>query len=284
MNPTSCCAQCGSTEIINVPGVQGEQGNDGTDGADGKNAYSITLADFIVPPVGNTVTDVVIADTDWMVVGQIVFVEGAGAFEVAAVTDSTHANLTYLDYSININSGLTITAGAGITPSGNQITVSGITALTDNTTGIASDTLAAGAGVQTLAFYIDAATIANGDLLTNYVPGYKFKILKFDARCAKPVTTGAKASNINLEIGTTDLTGGVIALAGTYILGAAQAGSVVSGANEGNQTDSISIEASATTAFTEGAFWLILEIQNMDTADAFASIADKINDTLTALL
>lgn len=167
-------------------------------------------------------------------------------------------------------------------------------ALTDSTTGSAGATLAAGAGCSTLVFYVDAADLANGDVLTTYVPGYKFKILKFDARCAKPVTTGAKAATLNMEIQTTDLTGGVIALSGTYAQGAAQAGSAVTAANTGSATDSFSIEASAVTTFVEGAFWLVVQIQNMDTADAFASlsaehtkiVADDLDNrqTITAII
>lgn len=151
------------------------------------------------------------------------------------------------------------------------------TALTDSTTGAVGATLAAGAGVYTLAFYIDAATIADGDLLTTYVPGHKFKILKFDARCAKAVTTGAKASTLNLEIETTNVTGGAVALSGTYALGAAQAGTAITAANTGTSAQSFSIEASSTTTFVEGAFWLLVSIQNMDTADALAALADGVN-------
>lgn len=282
-SPSSCCTPCcDETQIVNVPGISGADGIPGTDGTDGVNAYSVTTADFVVPALSGAVS-VGIANTSWLVVGQIIYIQNAGAFEVDSITDSTHAILTYLPYSININSGNTISAGAGVSPSGNQITVSGITSFTDATGGVASDTLAAGVGKTTLSFYIEAASIANGDLLTEYVPGYKFKILKFDARCAKTVSTGAKAANLNLEIGTTNLTGGVIALSGTYAIGAAQAGTTISGANTGSETDSISIEASSTTAFVEGAFWLILSIANMDTVDAVASLADKTNDLLAAL-
>lgn len=145
-------------------------------------------------------------------------------------------------------------------------------AITDNTTGSAGSTAAAGAGVSTVVFYVDAADLANGDVLTTWTPGYKFKVLAFDAFCAKPVTTGAKAATLNLEIGTTDLTGGVISLSGTYAQGAAQAGTAVTAANTGSNSATISVEASSVTTFVEGAFWLVVKIQNMDTADALASL------------
>lgn len=146
-------------------------------------------------------------------------------------------------------------------------------AITDNSTGAASSTVAAGAGVSTVVFAINAPAITgNVDVLTTWTPGYKFKILAFDAFCSAAVTTGGKAASLNLEIGTTDVTGGVIALSGTYALGATQAGTAITAANTGAANATISIEATGVTAFTEGAFWLIVKIQNMDTADAIASL------------
>lgn len=43
----------------------------------------------------------------------------------------------------------------------------------------------------------------------------------------------------------------------------------------GSATEKLSIEAASVTAFAEGAFWLIVSIQNMDTADAIASLAAR---------
>lgn len=254
-------------------------------GQDGLDATTVTTANFTVPGKGNpTVPPIVVANSDWATIGQNVFIEGAGYFLLTAKPDSQHMTLTYLNIAANTNAGLLIGAGAQISPAGpSQLTGALPTAITDNSTGTQSNTIAAGAGVQTLAFYIEAATIANGDLLTDYVPGFKFKILKFDARCSKPVTTGAKAATLNLEINSTNITGGVISLAGTYVLGAAQAGTAVTALNTGSATDAFSIEASAVTPFTEGAFWLIIELQNMDTADAAASLAKHVNDLITAL-
>ncbi len=284
--PSNCCqSACADVEVISVPGVEGEEGLPGTDGTDGVSAFTLTTAEFDVPAVSATV-EITVVTNAWMAVGEVIFIPGAGYFEVVSKSGATAVTILYLDYAVNTETGETISVGALVTPSGVQGPPAAATlptALTDNSTGTASDTIAAGVGVQMLAFFIDAAMIADGDLLTTYVPGYRFKILKFDARCAAPVTTGAKASNLNLEIGTTNVTGGVIALAGLYAQGAAQAGTAITAANVGTALESFSIEASATTTFIEGSFWLIVSIQNMDGADAFASIADKINDILVAL-
>lgn len=280
--PNSCCQPCcPETEYVQVPGLEGDPGTDGEPGTDGVNAFTVTTANFQVPAISANVS-VAVASSAWATVGQNVFVQGAGYFSVASKANSLEMTLTYLDYSGNTNSGNIINSGATISPAGTQPDFSAITAFTDNSTGTPSNTIAAGVGVTTLAFFMDAASIADGDLLTNYVPGYRFKILKFDARCAVPVSTGAKASTLNLEIGTTNVTGGVISLAGTYAQGAAQAGTAITADNVGANTDSFSIEASSTTTFVEGAFWLIISIQNMDTADAFASLADHVNDVLSA--
>lgn len=123
-------------------------------------------------------------------------------------------------------------------------------------------------GVQMLAFYMPLAEIAaSGDLLTNYVPGYAFKILSVDARVLKPATTAAKLASLNLEIGTTDLTGGVVALtsANATPAGVAVAGTAITAGNVGTASDSFSIEASGVTAFVEGSIQLLVEIQNLDT-------------------
>jgi len=126
-------------------------------------------------------------------------------------------------------------------------------------------------GVQVLAFFFNLADIANGDMLTNYVPGFNFKILSVDWRQCKAVTTGSKLATLNLEIGTTDLTGGTVALtsAACTPAGAAVAGSAITAGNVGTDTDSFSIEASSVTTFVEGNGWLLVEIQNLDTLNEF---------------
>ena len=157
--------------------------------------------------------------------------------------------------------------------------------LTDSTTGSATTTLAAGVGVSQLSFYINLATLTDADQVTTYVPGYKFKILAVDFVTHIPVTTGSKASSINLEIGTTNLTGGVVALTSANCTprGALVNGSAVTASNTGSAAATLSVEAASTTAFAEGSGWLLVTIQNMDTADAFASLAAQTDALLVDL-
>lgn len=104
-------------------------------------------------------------------------------------------------------------------------------------------------------FSIDAADIANGDVVTEFVPGFAGTILKTFAVCTKAVSTDSKAALINFEIGTTNVTDGTIALSGKYALGAVVDNSVnPSAKNTFTSTDKLSIEASGVTTFSQGRF------------------------------
>lgn len=269
------CNPCAPTTIVQVPGSAGAAGTNGL------NAFTVTDGGFVIPAKGGN-TPVSVDSTNFMSEGMILYIGDAGFFQVIG-DPSVSLVLEYLDIEINTSSGLPVSAGTKVTVSGPPLYVTPPAAFTDNTGGTATDTLAAGVGIQTLTFHFSASAIANGDLLTNYVPGYAFKILKVDARCVAPVTTAAKAATINMEIVSTDLTGGVILLSGLYSMGAAQAGSAVTGNNTGAATDSFSIEASSVTTFIEGAFEIIIELQNLDTVNAVASLAAKTNALITVL-
>jgi hypothetical protein len=123
---------------------------------------------------------------------------------------------------------------------------------------------------------IPAGTSA-GEVVTAIVPGFRFKIIDWTF-VTTVAGTGSGASRVyNMEIGTTDV-GTVpstctLTLASTSDIGELTAGTAVSGANSGGNTDSFSIElASGGTAFTAGAGYFLVNIQNTDVADAFASL------------
>lgn len=160
--------------------------------------------------------------------------------------------------------------------------VDAIDSLTDSTTGTAGSALAAGAGVQTIALHVNLAALANGDILTNYTPGYKFKVLSVAFAVEVAVTTADKAADLNLEIGTTNVTGGVLSLTSANMTpkGAVVAGTAITAANTGSAAATLSIEAANVTAFAEGSGWLLIKLQNMDTADAVASLNAKLDAIL----
>lgn len=125
-------------------------------------------------------------------------------------------------------------------------------------------------GVQVVPFYIELADVAsNRDIVTGWVPGFAGKILSVDFATTVAVSTSAKRADFNLEIGTTDVTGGVVSVtsaaatpAGTII-----AGTAVTGANTFTATSAISIESSNVTAHAEGKGYLLVKLQNLDTVN-----------------
>ena len=105
-----------------------------------------------------------------------------------------------------------------------------------------------------------ASITGAGDVLTTWTPGFAGKIISLDFAVTVPVTTAAKAATLNAEIGTTNLTGGTVALtsANCTPLGAIVAGAAITAANSFSATDTVSIEAASVTAFSEGAGVLII--------------------------
>lgn len=161
-------------------------------------------------------------------------------------------------------------------------------ALTDSTTGTASTTLAAGAGVTTIpiAIQLAAMTTSAADLVTDYTPGYKFKILAVDFATTTIGAGSGASQTLNLEIGSTNLSGGVVnpTLTSTNTLGKLTAGTAVTANNTGTASDTISVEVAASgTVFTGGSGVLLITIQNLDTADAFASLTNLANGLRAAL-
>jgi hypothetical protein len=112
-----------------------------------------------------------------------------------------------------------------------------------------------------LSIPVQLSTLTNADVATNFIPGFAGTILSWQFLVTTAVTTGAKAATLNLEVGTTNVTGGTIALSGTYALGAVVAqGSAFTAGNTFTATDTISVEASSVTAFSEGAGVLLITL------------------------
>lgn len=99
-----------------------------------------------------------------------------------------------------------------------------------------------------------------GDVVTTIVPGFAGKVVRTEFVTGVPVTTAAKAATLNLEIGTTNVTGGDVSLTSAALtpLGARVAGSAITAANSFSATDTLSVEASSVTAFAEGTGFLLI--------------------------
>jgi hypothetical protein len=107
---------------------------------------------------------------------------------------------------------------------------------------------------------MDLADIADGDLISEWIPGFAGTITEFLSIVNKAATTAAKAATLNLEIETVDLTGGVLALTSANMTpkGAQVASSAITAANVFSATQKISVEAFGVTAFIEGSVWLMI--------------------------
>lgn len=230
-----------------------------------------------------------------MSIGQNIFISDGvdfGTFKVLTKPSTTTATLEWLDYAGDSAAGSNIAIAATVSPTGTQPALAAPlpTALTDNSTGTASNTIAAGVGVSS--FIAPLSSLATGlstgalDLLTGYTPGYRFQLLAIDW-VTTLAGTGAAASQIfNLEINATNVTGGVVTvtLASTATVGSITAGTAITAANIGTATDTISLEmAAGGTVFTAGAGYFVIRIRNLDTSDAAASLADHVNDLITSL-
>lgn len=232
--------------------------------------------------------------------------DNASATSYLLVNDNDRYEETDDEFDISFGgSTITITNKTGATwPIGTKITLnaanaspvdpadliqmSAIASITDSSGGTASDAIALTAGISTVAIPLNlvSLTTSAADLMTNYTPGYAFELLSLDFITTK-LGTGTSASQvINMEIGTTNVTGGAltIALADTDTLGEKKAATTITAANIGTAADTISFEVAAGgTVFTAGEGYMLLKLRNLDTVNAIKSLSAKLNAVLTGL-
>jgi hypothetical protein len=142
-----------------------------------------------------------------------------------------------------------------------------------------------GTGLQQISFPANLAAgppagTSAADMVTAFVPGYRFELVALDF-VTSIAGTGAGASQVyNLEIGTTNVTGGTctVTLASTSAVGELTAGAAITALATGSATDTISIEQAASgTAFTAGQGSFVVTLRNLDVADSLAATADETN-------
>lgn len=181
----------------------------------------------------------------------IVMVEASAAIAVGAGVSST-AN------------GRSVTATGGDIVLGTALTAAGAAGeLHAVLLGIRAATATGSGRERVMSFPINLAAIAGaGDVLTNFTPGFAGTITKIDFAVTEAVSTAGRAATLNMEIGTTNLTGGAVALtsANCTPLGAVIAGTAVTANNVFTATDTISIEAASVTAFAEGRGVLLVTV------------------------
>lgn len=112
---------CQSPSVVEVPGIQGQSGTTGTAGADGISAVTATTANFVIPAINSTV-NIFVASSAGLAVDQNIVITGGYYFVITAILASNSITIKYLNYQVNVNTGLTITGGARVVPGGLQPT------------------------------------------------------------------------------------------------------------------------------------------------------------------
>lgn len=277
---TPCVPCCGSTvQTTDIPGSQGA------------SAITTVTSSFVVPSIGSTVS-VNVGDTSWMYasssIGNNLWILG-GNFMITAVNSSTNVTLMYIGLPDDpLSVGDTVAAGSVVSSGlgGYRVppALSGLSNFTDNSGGSASSTIAAGVGIFTLPVFVQLAQITATTIFT-LTPGFRFKVLSINFSVEVAVTTASKAATITPAIGGVSVTGGALALTSANCTpkGANVSGSSITAANTGTNAQTLTLVASGVTAFSEGTGWVLLRLQNMDSADFAASVATKLSSLMAIL-
>lgn len=109
-----------------------------------------------------------------------------------------------------------------------------------------------------------ASAIANGDELTDFIPGHPFEVTGIEFVCVTPITTAAKTATLKPYIDGTVVPGTATAVAGTKAKGSVSTAFVASGSKlYGSATSKLKLTASSVTAFVEGAGYWAVHIRNL---------------------
>lgn len=113
---------------VSPAGFQGSAGTDGAaggvgpagpDGPPGSNGFSVTTADYIQPAVGTNVT-ISVEDSQGFGIGQILFVEGGGFYEVISIPSALQVELENLGYTGSVVPTTNVPDPAKVVPAGVQ--------------------------------------------------------------------------------------------------------------------------------------------------------------------
>lgn len=126
----SCCQPtcCPTVNTVNVPGTDGTAGTNGASGQNGINAFTLTTAQFTVPPDTTTPVTVSVANSTWMTLGQQIIIgqglgvalanPGPGTFKITAIPSATAITLLWLQGANDVAAGTAISSGAVVSPAG----------------------------------------------------------------------------------------------------------------------------------------------------------------------
>jgi predicted RecA/RadA family phage recombinase len=214
-------------------------------------------------------------------VGQAIYVIAATGIATVTATGNVPAGFAFAAAIEGATTGQLLLGGQHA-----MATAANVAGLTDNSGGAAADgTLAANGAVSIISIPVALAEVADGDVVTGFTPGFAGTILRTQFVVTVPVDTADDLSTLNLEIGSTDVTGGSIALTSATAtpVGKTIAGAAVTGAATFTASDTISVEASATTPFAEGSGVLLITVASDVVDDNTKDLATTVNAVLAAL-
>ena len=111
-------------------------------------------------------------------------------------------------------------------------------------------------------FHIPNLTLSTGDVLTNFTPGFVGSIVKVWLVVTTAVTSATTANlAYNVEINALNIVGGVVTISTNAAVGVVANGTVVTGSNNFDNNDTISLEVAVTVAATGGTVMLVIEYE-----------------------
>lgn len=297
MNFDSCAQSCcGSTPVVNVPG---NPGNPGANGTNGVSSFALLGQNISpVPNDGVSTGSVTVSSTTWMAIGQILVIGkgfrnstianfGPFTFVTTTITDATHVTLTRVA-TIFDSLVLALDSGATITPSGTHAELQAAlpSVITDSSSGVASDVIAREVGCFTLSIPLKATNITglniNSFTIFKYVPGFRFKLLKASASVSDAFS--ATPSKAYISVNSNSFTQLVLSPSAGYAVGYSISGLFGAKQPIGSETDALTVYSLMTDPpFSDGAFVLCLNIQNLDYADAIASLSKDVNALISGI-
>lgn len=126
-------------------------------------------------------------------------------------------------------------------------------------------------GVQvraTFTFPVDLATIATGKVVDGFVPGFAGVLIDHEFVVDVPASTAGGNIALNLDIGGTNVTGGVVTVttATATPQGEVLAGTAITAANTFTAASALSVEAVVNGAFTEGSGTIVITYEQTPVA------------------
>lgn len=114
-----CCGSCDDPVTVSVPGPAGSNGAAGAAGTNGLNAYTTLTSGFTQPAVNANVS-IAVVSSEWMSVGQDIFVQNGGYYQVVSKADTTHATIKNLGYTANAAAGASVANASSVSPAGEK--------------------------------------------------------------------------------------------------------------------------------------------------------------------